>query len=501
MNAMTDPENVVVVGNGQAGIQLVDSLRREGYTGPITLLGEEPHHPYQRPPLSKDYLAAGKDPVPLPLRPEKFFTTNDVDARLGVHVTSIDRAARTVTLDDGTTLAYSKLVLATGAANRELTVPGADLAGIHGLRTLTDAQALHARLDAVRSVVVIGAGFIGLEFAAAARARGLDVTVLEYADRPMGRALTPVMSGFFADAHQRLGVTLRLGEGIASFDGDENGHVTAAVSTTGQPLPGGPGAGRRRRHPAHRTRGGRRPGSGERHRGGRQPAHLRPGHLRPRRLRILPERPRRDPDAAGIRAERHRPGPARRPRHRRFQCPARSRARYPIRRRIRRLRRPALVLVQPRTAAPPDRRPGSPRRPDRAPRKPGRREVLRVLLPQRRRWPRSNPSTSPPTTWPPAASSPPAAPSPPNKPPIPTSTSRPTPNNNPLRSNAHSATLPLSARTAWPSTASARGLRTMVSGQMAHIVVRDTGGDSGRTATFLPSTVTAGASGRDISSA
>ncbi|WP_205754366.1 FAD-dependent oxidoreductase [Arthrobacter sp. CAU 1506] len=236
MNAITTPDNVVVVGNGQAGIQLVDSLRKEGYTGAITLIGEETHHPYQRPPLSKDYLAAGKDPVPLPLRPEKFFTTHDVDARLGVRVTSIDRTARTATLDDGTTLAYSTLVLATGAANRELAVPGADLAGIHGLRTLTDAQALHARLDTVRSVVVIGAGFIGLEFAAAARARGLDVTVLEYADRPMGRALTPVMSGFFADAHGRLGVTLRLGEGIASFDGD-NGHVTAAVSTTGHRYP------------------------------------------------------------------------------------------------------------------------------------------------------------------------------------------------------------------------------------------------------------------------
>ncbi|MEV7647429.1 FAD-dependent oxidoreductase [Arthrobacter sp. NPDC089319] len=233
---MSTPENVVVVGNGQAGIQLVDSLRKEGYTGAITLLGEEIHHPYQRPPLSKDYLAAGKDPVPLPLRPEKFFTTNDVDARLGVRVTTINRAAKTVTLDDGTTLAYSTLVLATGAANRELAVPGAELTGIHGLRTLTDAQVLHARLDTVRSVVVIGAGFIGLEFAAAARARGLDVTVLEFADRPMGRALTPLMSGFFADAHQRLGVTLRLGEGIASFGGD-NGHVTAAVSTAGHRYP------------------------------------------------------------------------------------------------------------------------------------------------------------------------------------------------------------------------------------------------------------------------
>ena len=234
---MQTPENIVIVGNGQAGIQLVDSLRKEGHTGPITLLGEETHHPYQRPPLSKDYLAAGKDPVPLPLRPGKFFTTNDVDARLGVHVTSIDRAARTVTLDDGTTLEYSKLVLATGAANRGLTVPGGSLAGIHGLRTLTDAQALHARLDAVRSVVVIGAGFIGLEFAAAARHRGLDVTVLEFADRPMGRAVSAGNVGFFADAHQRTGVTLRLGEGIASFDGREgHGAVSAPPGSRTRPI-------------------------------------------------------------------------------------------------------------------------------------------------------------------------------------------------------------------------------------------------------------------------
>lgn len=232
MNKTARPGTVVVIGNGQAGIQLVDSLRKEGHIGTIILIGEETHHPYQRPPLSKDYLAAGKDPIPLPLRPEKFFTANDIDARLGVHVTAIDRAARTVTLDDGSTVAYSTLVLATGAANRELTIAGAGLAGVHGLRTLTDAETLHARLRQVRSVVVVGAGFIGLEFAAAARARGLDVTVLEFADRPMGRALTPVMSGFFTDAFRRLGVDLRLGEGIASFDGDDAGHVTAAVSTT-----------------------------------------------------------------------------------------------------------------------------------------------------------------------------------------------------------------------------------------------------------------------------
>ncbi|HEX2297591.1 MAG TPA: NAD(P)/FAD-dependent oxidoreductase, partial [Pseudonocardiaceae bacterium] len=247
--------NIVIVGNGQAGIQLVDSLRKEGYTGTITVIGEEAHFPYQRPPLSKDFMAADKEPKPLPLRAEKFFTDNDVDSRLGVRVTSIDRAAHTVALSDGSSIGYTTLVLATGAANRELSVPGSGLEGIYGLRTLADAEAVHARLDTVRSVVVIGAGFIGLEFAAAARKRGLDVTVLEYADRPMARALSPVMGNWFAEAHRNMGVNLRLGEGIASFTGNGSGqggdgpggdgpgtdggggHVAAAVSTTGETYP------------------------------------------------------------------------------------------------------------------------------------------------------------------------------------------------------------------------------------------------------------------------
>lgn len=236
-------QNIVIVGNGQAGIQLVDSLRKEGYAGTITVIGEETHFPYQRPPLSKDFMAADKEPKPLPLRAEKFFTDNDVDSRLGVRVTAIDRAGHTVELSDGSSIGYTTLVLATGAANRELNVPGSGLAGIYGLRTLADAEAVHARLDTVRSVVVIGAGFIGLEFAAAARKRGLDVTVLEYADRPMARALSPVMGNWFAQAHRNMGVDLRLGEGIASFTGEgsgvdgESGHVAAAVSTTGETYP------------------------------------------------------------------------------------------------------------------------------------------------------------------------------------------------------------------------------------------------------------------------
>lgn len=229
--------NIVIVGNGQAGIQLVDSLRAEGYTGAITIIGEEEHFPYQRPPLSKDYMGPDQQPQPLPLRAERFFSENDIDSRLGVQVAAINRYAHTVALADGSTIGYSKLVLATGAGNRELTVPGSGLDGIYGLRTLADAEAVHARLDRVRSVVVIGAGFIGLEFAAAARQRGLEVTVLEFADRPMGRALSPVMSRWFAQAHRDTGVNLRLGEGISSFVGTDGGHVEAAISTAGHIYP------------------------------------------------------------------------------------------------------------------------------------------------------------------------------------------------------------------------------------------------------------------------
>lgn len=230
-------ESIVVVGNGQAGIQLVDSLRKEGFAGTITVIGEEAHFPYHRPPLSKDYMAVGKDPKPLPLRAENFFADNAVDSRLGVQATRINRPARTLNLSDGSAVPYSKLVLATGAANRELSVPGSDLAGIYGLRTLSDAEAVHARLEHIGSVVIIGAGFIGLEFAAAARQRGLEVTVLEFADRPMGRVLSPVMSNWFAQAHREQGVNLRLGEGIMSFQGTDDGHVSAAVGTTGTAYP------------------------------------------------------------------------------------------------------------------------------------------------------------------------------------------------------------------------------------------------------------------------
>lgn len=228
---------VVIIGGGQAGLQVADSLRAGGYTDAVTVLAEEAGLPYQRPPLSKDYLAQGKEPAPLPLRGESFFADKDIDLRSGAAAVAVDRAARTVELADGGTLAYDHLVFATGAANRVLSCEGAELEGVHGLKTLGDAERLHRALGAARNVVVVGAGFIGLEFAAAARARGCGVTVLEFAARPMGRALSAEMGAWFAAAHAGLGVALRLGEGIERFDAGPDGRVAAAVSTAGTRYP------------------------------------------------------------------------------------------------------------------------------------------------------------------------------------------------------------------------------------------------------------------------
>ncbi|SDL16429.1 NAD(P)/FAD-dependent oxidoreductase [Arthrobacter sp. ok362] len=227
---------IVIIGGGQAGVQLADSLRSEGYQGAIDLFADEPHLPYQRPPLSKDFMSEEDGASPLPLRAGTFFGDRAVDFHQGVEVTSVDPVGQTVVASDGSTLSYTKLVFATGARNREISVPGSELVGIRYLRTLDDAKALQAELGSAKHVVVIGAGFIGLEFAAAARKRGLDVTVLEFGPRPMGRVLSQFMSGYFADVHTDSGINLKLGEGIASLTGVE-GKVSGAVSTSGTEYP------------------------------------------------------------------------------------------------------------------------------------------------------------------------------------------------------------------------------------------------------------------------
>ncbi|MCP1415750.1 NAD(P)/FAD-dependent oxidoreductase [Paenarthrobacter sp. A20] len=233
-----DPaQSAIIVGAGHAGVQTAESLRESGWKGRIVLIENEEHLPYQRPPLSKDHLDLAKPPTPLPLRAESYFGQNRIELRTGTNVQSIDVHDRSVLLSDGSRESFTKLVLATGASNRILQVPGADLAGVAGLKTLDDARRLRGLLERASNVVVVGAGFIGLEFAAAARAVGKNVTVLEFADRPMARALSPIMSDFFGRHHAEHGVDLRLGEGIAAFTGSPDGNVVSAVSSSGAEYP------------------------------------------------------------------------------------------------------------------------------------------------------------------------------------------------------------------------------------------------------------------------
>src|SRR5882724_697571 len=173
---------IVIVGAGQAADQAVHTLRRKGFTGKLAVVGDEPWLPYQRPPLSKKYLAGALDRERLLLRPQHFYTEHSVDTHLGRRVQEISREARRIRLDDGTVLPYDALLLATGSRPRPLTVPGADLPGVHSLRTITDVERIRADFAAGKRLVIIGGGYIGLEVAATARELGLDVTVLEMAE-------------------------------------------------------------------------------------------------------------------------------------------------------------------------------------------------------------------------------------------------------------------------------------------------------------------------------
>ncbi|MBS3652021.1 FAD-dependent oxidoreductase [Pseudaminobacter sp. 19-2017] len=226
---------IVIVGAGQAGFQTAASLRQDGFAGSITLVGDEAGMPYQRPPLSKAYLLGKTDAPGLLFRPEKFFADHRIDL-VNSAATALDRTNRRVSLADGNALPYDHLVLATGAHNRSLPVPGAELDGVFGLKNLGDADALATRLGEIENVVVIGAGFIGLEFAAVARANGKNVHVVELADRPMARAVSKEMAEFFADAHRDWGVMLDFGQGLSRIDG-ERGRVTAVELTNGRRLP------------------------------------------------------------------------------------------------------------------------------------------------------------------------------------------------------------------------------------------------------------------------
>ncbi|MCE4225542.1 oxidoreductase [Methylobacterium sp. C25] len=226
---------VVIVGAGQAGLQTAASLREAGFAAPITVVGDEDALPYQRPPLSKAYLAGKTDAEGLLLRPASYFTEHRI-AHRRARAVRIDRDARTLGLDDESELAYDHLVLATGSRNRALPVPGADLPGVYQLRSLADADRLREALEAAARIVVVGAGFIGLEFAAVCAGRGLAVTVVEAAERVMERAVSAETSDAFRIAHEAMGVTFRLRAGVVAIEGHE-GRAAAVVLADGESIP------------------------------------------------------------------------------------------------------------------------------------------------------------------------------------------------------------------------------------------------------------------------
>jgi 3-phenylpropionate/trans-cinnamate dioxygenase ferredoxin reductase subunit len=229
---MTQPA-IVVIGNGQAGFQVAASLRDGGYDGAIVVLGDESHLPYHRPPLSKAYLLGSVDDAGLAMRPTAYYAEKRIDMRTNSRAKAIDRARKCVTLEDGSELAYSHLVFAVGARNRPLPVPGADLGGVYFLRTLDEAHALRERINSVKKVVVIGAGFIGLEFAAAAKQRGAQVTVVEFLDRPMARALSAQMAAIYTREHARKGVELLFNTQVVKLNG-ANGQVQSVETADGK---------------------------------------------------------------------------------------------------------------------------------------------------------------------------------------------------------------------------------------------------------------------------
>ncbi len=227
---------VAVVGAGQAGFQAASSLRQEGFGGRVVLIGDEPWLPYQRPPLSKSYLAGDSGLDELWLRPEAFYEKQEIELVTGEAVTALDRARRCLVLASGGTIECDHLVLATGARCRMLPVPGAELDGVFALRTLADADILRERLAQAREVVVVGAGFIGLEFAAVAIAAGAAVHIIEVTHHPMGRVVSAPTSRFFTEAHRAWGATLSLGTGVARVLGD-GGRATAVETSDGRVLP------------------------------------------------------------------------------------------------------------------------------------------------------------------------------------------------------------------------------------------------------------------------
>jgi 3-phenylpropionate/trans-cinnamate dioxygenase ferredoxin reductase subunit len=220
--------NIVIVGAGQAAAQAVQSLRAEGIDAPIIMIGDEAYAPYQRPPLSKAYLLGNFERPRLFLKADSYYPEVRCELLINTSVSAIHRAERVVELSNGRKLDYDKLLLATGARVRRLRCPGANLPGVHYLKTIADVDGLQAVFQAGKRIAIVGGGYIGLEVAAVGAKRGLDVTVFEAMDRLMARAVSPELSAFYAAEHEKAGVKLMLNTGVEAIEGTD--RVTGIVA-------------------------------------------------------------------------------------------------------------------------------------------------------------------------------------------------------------------------------------------------------------------------------
>ncbi len=234
---MSAKTGVVIVGGGLAAAKTAEAVRAAQFDGPVTLVGDEPHRPYERPPLSKAYLQGKAERDSVFVHPAAWYVDHDVDLRLGTAAVVLDRADHTVRLADGTSVGYQRLLLATGSSPRGIGVPGEDLAGVHRLRRLEDSDDIRSAFTTASRVVVVGAGWIGLETAAAARLAGVqEVTILQRASLPLLGVLGPEVAGVFVDLHREHGVELRFDVRVTGFTG-RDGAVTGVDLADGSHLP------------------------------------------------------------------------------------------------------------------------------------------------------------------------------------------------------------------------------------------------------------------------
>ncbi|AZI62984.1 FAD-dependent oxidoreductase [Rhodococcus qingshengii] len=233
---MSTNRRFVIVGGGLAGAKIAEALRDRDFDGEITVLSEEDHLPYERPPLSKEFFAGKKTLPEFTVHDGEWFRDHHVDLRPGTTATAIDPAAHTVSLPDGSTISYDKLALATGSRSRRLDIPGSDAEGVHYVRTVDQAAALLRTLAADKKLVVVGAGWIGLEIAASARGFDVEVTVLEHAGLPLESTLGPEMGEVFAALHRQNGVDLRTGTDVTAISVD-GAHASGVTLSDGTVIP------------------------------------------------------------------------------------------------------------------------------------------------------------------------------------------------------------------------------------------------------------------------